>query len=775
MGRVKRRADAADWALVIVTTVTWLALFAVILADGLRTGRARLPVYVGSAPAADAWPSVRRGAARSASPLQPGDELRALDGQDLAGLSALVFYDRANRAARAQGSVSVRAVRAGQVFEVRLEPTPMPAWWSSIPFSVGVLLTAALLQIRAPGWHLARRNLVASWLVAVYALTGNNFQPLGSTFEGVLWFLSPFACALVIVNAQDFTLSARPVPSTHRLLALLVFALVLAFDAVLYCLAAPRGAVLGLAIGSSVAFSGAALAGFTRAYLRSDTLERRQLRWVLLGNYVAWSGIALAPIAMAAGGARVLVTTAQWLLALGAPLGVLVAVIGYRFLDVDRLISATASYTLVGLAALGAGVALVPGLARASSPYLGMDAATAQWGLSMALVAVAFAVHRVVRPQIDRRLFADRHARLQGFERLLADLGQAHSVEDVTRLSGERMDALLQPDSIAIYAREEGSFTPLFVRGPAAPPAFGTDSLLVRTLERRLRPLAADAAELDAFDRAALETLGAAVLVPTRRREDVVAFTCLGPKRSGDIYTPEELAYLAAVANRCSEVLLKLDDDVVIREARQMQEALRRYVPGAVADEIESGRALEASEREVTVLFVDIRGYTSLAERRAAEEIFSTVNAYTERVSEFVRGRGGAVVEFNGDGLMAVFGAPRELPSKERAAVEAAREIVGAFRDGIEVGVGIASGPAFVGNIRAADRWIWSAIGNTTNLAARLQALTRELNAAIAIDAPTREGAGYVCADFVRHEGVPIRGRDERCDVWALQASPPAV
>jgi hypothetical protein len=74
------------------------------------------------------------------------------------------------------------------------------------------------------------------------------------------------------------------------------------------------------------------------------------------------------------------------------------------------------------------------------------------------------------------------------------------------------------------------------------------------------RPLSADARELDAFDRAALETLGVALVVPTRGQHGVLAFTCLGPKRGGDIYTPEEIARLGAVSGRCSEVLLRLAD-----------------------------------------------------------------------------------------------------------------------------------------------------------------------------------------------------------------------
>ena len=154
--------------------------------------------------------------------------------------------------------------------------------------------------------------------------------------------------------------------------------------------------------------------------------------------------------------------------------------------------------------------------------------------------------------------YAERHQRTLGFERLLDELGHCASFEALMRLAGERMEALLEPESIALYTREKAVFTALFARGLAAPAVFDTDSLLLRALERRLRPLSIGAPELDAFDRAAVETLGVALVVPTRGREGVVAFTCLGPKRSGELYDPEEITHLAAVANRCSDVLLRL-------------------------------------------------------------------------------------------------------------------------------------------------------------------------------------------------------------------------
>jgi class 3 adenylate cyclase len=122
----------------------------------------------------------------------------------------------------------------------------------------------------------------------------------------------------------------------------------------------------------------------------------------------------------------------------------------------------------------------------------------------------------------------------------------------------------------------------------------------------------------------------------------------------------------------------------------------------------------------------------------------------------------------DGDGMMVVFGAPEELARKEQQAALAARRIVDSMPATLAVGVGIATGEAFVGGIRSPDRLIWSAVGSTTNLASRLQSMTRELSASIALDETTRERAGYVCTDFVRHADLAIRGRTGRFDVFTL-------
>jgi adenylate cyclase len=204
-------------------------------------------------------------------------------------------------------------------------------------------------------------------------------------------------------------------------------------------------------------------------------------------------------------------------------------------------------------------------------------------------------------------------------------------------------------------------------------------------------------------------------------------------------------------------------------------------VPQPVAARLPRGQAIEGGERDVSVLFVDIRGYTAYSEGQAVEQVFSMVNRYTEAVSAVIQRRGGTVVEFLGDGLMAVFGAPEPIPDRARVSVQAACEVVATVRRltlaaaqgeaPIAVGVGIASGQAFVGNIRTSDRFVYTAVGDVVNLASRIQGLTRELHAAVAIDARTHRTAGESAARFTRHERMRIRGRAEPVDVYSLPAA----
>jgi adenylate cyclase len=280
-----------------------------------------------------------------------------------------------------------------------------------------------------------------------------------------------------------------------------------------------------------------------------------------------------------------------------------------------------------------------------------------------------------------------------------------------------------------------------------------------------------------------LENLGLAIVVPVMQGETPAALLCLGPKRSGDIYTPTDLTLLAALADKVSSELRRFDAAEVLRQERAMQQALRRYVPDPVVGLLANGEDIGGGEREVSILFVDLRGFTTYSELREAGSVFSIVNRYSEAVSHIIRDHGGTVVEFLGDGMMAVFGAPGVLPDHPAAALRCATSIVGSMKElqlagpgeaPIEVGIGLATGTAFVGDVRMAERSFYTAIGDVVNLAARLEKLTRTLDAAIAIDDSTYAAAGPAAAGFVQHGPTLVRGRRQPVDVYFMPLAPAA-
>lgn len=229
-------------------------------------------------------------------------------------------------------------------------------------------------------------------------------------------------------------------------------------------------------------------------------------------------------------------------------------------------------------------------------------------------------------------------------------------------------------------------------------------------------------------------------------------------------------------------VLLKARVGASLEKKRlrdRQKELVRRFATPEVADELqESGFALGGARVEASVLFADIRGFTPLAESQPPEETIELLNTWYTLMFDAIGGHGGIVSQIAGDGLMAIFGAPAALPDHPAAAVRAAlemHELVGLFnaersaagKAPIRIGVGIASGPMVAGYTGTEKRATYTCIGDTVNVAARLEAHTKEAKREILIDAATRDALGPVTV--VEALGpVSIRGKAQPVDVFAV-------
>jgi adenylate cyclase len=234
---------------------------------------------------------------------------------------------------------------------------------------------------------------------------------------------------------------------------------------------------------------------------------------------------------------------------------------------------------------------------------------------------------------------------------------------------------------------------------------------------------------------------------------------------------------VAALAGSLGTLLVTYATE--LRTRRRLREHFARFAPPDVVDALvdrADGSALPGERVEATVLFADLRGFTATAERIGAERVIELLNGYLATMSDAILDHGGTVVSFMGDGIMAVFGAPVPLHDHADRALAAAREMLGprldAFNNGLDeplrMGVGLASGPVMSGTVGSARRVEYAAVGDTTNTASRLEALTKETGHDLHVAATTRAALRTAPADLVEAGELELRGKAGRVEVWTL-------
>jgi adenylate cyclase len=168
-----------------------------------------------------------------------------------------------------------------------------------------------------------------------------------------------------------------------------------------------------------------------------------------------------------------------------------------------------------------------------------------------------------------------------------------------------------------------------------------------------------------------------------------------------------------------------------------------------------------------TLLFVDVRGFTSFADRSTARETVAFLNEFFELIVPIVTAHGGHANKLLGDGLLAAFGAPERLDAHADAALAAGREILAAVEGRCRVGIGINSGLVLVGTIGGGELTELGLIGDPVNVAARVQDATRELGEPLLITDATRCLLDRPAPPLEPRGALALRGKPDPVAVFA--------
>ena len=228
-------------------------------------------------------------------------------------------------------------------------------------------------------------------------------------------------------------------------------------------------------------------------------------------------------------------------------------------------------------------------------------------------------------------------------------------------------------------------------------------------------------------------------------------------------------------------------------ERERTRDIFSRFVPETVVDDVlkDAGEDLRlgGEERECTVMFTDIRGFTTFSESLPPDRVIEAINVYMGEMSEAILDAGGTLIAYLGDGIMAVFGAPIHQDDHADRALAASREMVGprlerfnawlreqGHEEGLRMGVGLNTGKVMVGNVGSQQRLEYTAIGDTTNTASRLEGLTKGTDHMLLVAESTKDALTETPDDLAFVGEFEVRGREAKLKAWSVpdpKSAPP--
>ncbi len=273
--------------------------------------------------------------------------------------------------------------------------------------------------------------------------------------------------------------------------------------------------------------------------------------------------------------------------------------------------------------------------------------------------------------------------------------------------------------------------------------------------------------------------------LPIRHQGEIQALLYLENSEASDVFTPDRLELLSMLSG---QIAISLENARLYQRLRRLNESFARFVPEGFLAFLQKGSVTDVAlgdqvERRMSLLFSDVRGFTARAERVPAARTFALLNDYLGRMVPVIEARGGVIDKYVGDAIMALFPEPGGADAALQAALDMLRqrdqfnqELVQRGESPLAMGIGLHTGTVMLGTIGSEARMDGTVIGDTVNLASRMEGVTRQYGLDLVLSGDTHRALDFPSNYLLREiDRVQVVGRDQPVDVYEVfEADPPA-
>ena len=542
-----------------------------------------------------------------------------------------------------------------------------------------------------------------------------------------------------------------------------------------------------------------------RAYFRKTSmLARQRAKVVLFGAVLAFPVPTMAPLAsfmgMTLGGEKIVTNLAAIPMVI-FPVSIAYAIARHNLFDVDVFIKRTVGYVLM-TAIVGAMYISLQLLLRSVilAPLLG-DAAEKTYPVLFALLVVFLfnPVNRRVQSGVDRIFFRKKFDYKDTVISVSNALSSLLNLEEIVRkiIHTVRKEMFIDMSGIVVLEPRKQVSQAIFVgEGPVS----GKDEVkdvcvpnndpLISLVSREKKLITRydideDPRYLPEKEpcRERFSELGATMLVPLIHQDEVKAVLAVGQKKSGHFYSREDVELLSTLATQGAVAV----ENAKLAEQMQKEEIVRtnlaRYLSPQIVDQIVRHDVqinLGGDRKVVTVLFSDIRNFTTITESRPPDQLVAILNEYFTEMAKIIFDNQGSLDKYIGDAIVAVFGSliPVENPAKNAVAAavgmmnrlpEMNREWEARYGFSMNIGIGISTGEVFLGNIGSPERMEFTVIGDTVNVASRFSGLARPGQVLVTRETLTCLGPGAPHRELPAAE---VKGKAGKLEVFEIPVDP---